>query len=462
MAEDTHGMGIPLPADSTPIHQYPAIARMMGEKIAEILAGGLTADMRETITALLVKSVGPALAAEIEAAGLLGGTRIDSVPGLSVTFTDSHGNRTRLEANDTDGGPTDHTLSLDGPALRDYMDFLTGTDPRIPSVDHVPGVSLAMVDDDNRPLWIQANDTDGGPTPYTVKMLRAALGVAGGAGSTYIADGDSITQGGHGGGTPHNWPEYLGTLLGAPVTNRGRSGTTGVEIAMRQGGLTPILTVTGGMIPAGTAAVAVQRIYPTDAAGGYTGGPGHGARTYAGTFDGIPAELTENTDNTWTIRRTVAGTAHKTTPRTPFLIDGLDPKATRIIWPGRNDYPKTNVLANIDHMAKWTTDNGGRFLVVSILTQSGAGETDADSVEVRAVNEAVQAKYPRDFVNMRDYLVRYGIAAAGLTPTQADLDATAIGGIPPSLMADALHPNAAGRIAIAKHLYEQLKARDLA
>lgn len=43
MADDSHGMGIPLPADSTLIHRYPAVARAMGEKIAEILAGGLTA-----------------------------------------------------------------------------------------------------------------------------------------------------------------------------------------------------------------------------------------------------------------------------------------------------------------------------------------------------------------------------------------------------------------------------------
>lgn len=45
MAEDTHGLGIPLPADSTPIHRYPSVARAMGEKIAEILAGGITDEL---------------------------------------------------------------------------------------------------------------------------------------------------------------------------------------------------------------------------------------------------------------------------------------------------------------------------------------------------------------------------------------------------------------------------------
>lgn len=61
MAEDTHGMGIPLPADSTPIHQYPAIARLMGEKIAEILASGLNEQALEAVR----RSLGPALDAAI-------------------------------------------------------------------------------------------------------------------------------------------------------------------------------------------------------------------------------------------------------------------------------------------------------------------------------------------------------------------------------------------------------------
>lgn len=44
MADDTHGMGIPLPADSTPVHQYPKVAREMGERVAEILAGDIMPD----------------------------------------------------------------------------------------------------------------------------------------------------------------------------------------------------------------------------------------------------------------------------------------------------------------------------------------------------------------------------------------------------------------------------------
>lgn len=385
----------------------------------------------------------------------------ESKAGFSFMMVDSAGRRTRLETNDVDGGPTEHSLSLDGPALKNYMDFVDGEDARLPVHTNLSGTSLAFTDASGRPLWIQANDTDGGPTKHTLDVLVSALGVA----TTkidFIADGDSITQGGHGGGTPHNWPAHLSTLLGKPVINRGRSGSTGVEAAMQQGGLTPILTIPGGVLPKETTVqVPVELIFPTPADGAFTGSTGHGRRLYAGTFDGIPAELAENMDDTWTIRRTVAGTSeYKTTPRTPFIIDGLNPKATRIFWPGRNDYPKTNVLANIDRMAKWTTDNGGRFLVLSILTRTSMGETSDDNKEIRAVNEEIQLKYPRNYVNIRDWLVYYGIEAVGLTPTAEDDAAKAKGAIPPSLMADGLHPNADGRIAIAKYIHQQLVARN--
>lgn len=381
--------------------------------------------------------------------------------GFSFLSLDSSGRRTRLEANDVDGGPTEHSMSLDGPALKKYMGFVDGEDTRIPSHTPLPGTSLAFTDASGRPLWVQANDTDGGPTKHTLDILVSALGVATDK-IDFIADGDSITQGGHGGGTPHNWPAHLSILLGKPVINRGRSGSTGVEAAMQQGGLTPILTIPGGVLPKETTVqVPVELIFPTIADGSFTGGVGHGRRLYVGTFDGIPAELAENTDDSWTIRRTVAGsTEYRTTPRTPFLIDGLNPKATRIFWPGRNDYPKTNVLANIDRMAKWTTDNGGRFLVLSILSRSGNGETQDDNIEIRAVNEAIQLKYPKNYVNIRDWLVYHGVEAAGLTPTDADNKAKSVGGIPPSLMHDSLHPNADGRIAIAKYIHQQLVARN--
>lgn len=49
MADDSYGMGIPLPADSTPIWQFPAVARKMGNRMAEILAGTLPAGLLESL-----------------------------------------------------------------------------------------------------------------------------------------------------------------------------------------------------------------------------------------------------------------------------------------------------------------------------------------------------------------------------------------------------------------------------
>lgn len=59
MADDTYGMGIPLPADSTPIHLYPEVARQMGERVAQILAGDI---MPEGMAAVAGEAVAAALA----------------------------------------------------------------------------------------------------------------------------------------------------------------------------------------------------------------------------------------------------------------------------------------------------------------------------------------------------------------------------------------------------------------
>lgn len=52
MATDSHGMGIPLPADSTKIHEFPKVARAGFEKVAEVMAGGVTDAQREAIGAM--------------------------------------------------------------------------------------------------------------------------------------------------------------------------------------------------------------------------------------------------------------------------------------------------------------------------------------------------------------------------------------------------------------------------
>jgi lysophospholipase L1-like esterase len=62
-------------------------------------------------------------------------------------------------------------------------------------------------------------------------------------------------------------------------------------------------------------------------------------------------------------------------------------------------------------------------------------------------------------VNIRQYLLDYGLADAGITPTEQDLTDIANGMVPQSLRptGDSYHLNAAGYTVVGKYLYKYVK-----
>jgi hypothetical protein len=114
MATDSHGMGIELPADSTPIHQFPGVTRNAMERVAELLAGDVTPGVAEAIA----EQVGPAVDAELAAADLVkaGDARLPveydgGGEAVLAGITDADGRRTWIESA-PNGRPTDLSASL--------------------------------------------------------------------------------------------------------------------------------------------------------------------------------------------------------------------------------------------------------------------------------------------------------------------------------------------------------------
>ena len=69
---------------------------------------------------------------------------------------------------------------------------------------------------------------------------------------------------------------------------------------------------------------------------------------------------------------------------------------------------------------------------------------------------ALTKRYGNRHFNWRKYLIEYGLLEAGLEPTVKDLDAISKGEVPPTLLADGLHPNDAGHMVIGTYLYKML------
>lgn len=110
------------------------------------------------------------------------------------------------------------------------------------------------------------------------------------------------------------------------------------------------------------------------------------------------------------------------------------------------------LIGQIDAILSNQLDKNKRFLVIG-LTE---GKKDA-------LDSALQNKYGDKFVNIREYLSTEGMTAAGMTPTQDDLEMMAKGLVPYSLRKIenghyTVHYTDTGYTVIGNYLYERMDA----
>lgn len=252
--------------------------------------------------------------------------------------------------------------------------------------------------------------------------------------------GDSMTAGAGGGGT--TYPGVLATLLpGRTVTNLGVGGQVSMQIAARQGGRQIKLSVTGDAIPAsGGVLITARNINPLYNSGGYTG-------SMAGTLAGVAGVLSStdaatDAEAVWTFTRNASGSAVACPPDTVFIPDtaSQNEAKTIIIWSGRNGAgPNSIVRDDVISMVDRLTPKDKRFLVLSIC--NGAGETVGTSGynSIARTNAELARHFGDRYVDVRRYLIDFGLAEAGITPTTQDSADIAGDTLPASLRADNVH-----------------------
>lgn len=362
-----------------------------------------------------------------------------------VSVTDKLGVPTWMEARSSDGGPTEKSKAL----LRKGIAGL-------PEEGDVSGVGISFQDSKGRKTWLQTSIIDGGLTAFATECVRQALGTPEPVDIGYVAEGDSMTASNYGGGVPY--PTTLAELLGKPVANTGVSGAWSPEVSVRAGGITPLLTIPGGEVPAGTAAITVS----WDVQNAYTGA-GRVPMQYSGKIRGIACTLIQDsTAGTIALSRLVAGTALPIASPVPFIVDVPNIKKRHIVWSGRNDVPKANAYAPIDQLLHRLELEGAPYLLVSVCNSSTQPAGSAGYLEITALNLQLLKRAPLAYVDMRGRMIREGLALAGLTATAADNTAISEDRIPPSLLDDGLHFNPPGRLACAKIIYNELVLRGMA
>ena len=272
--------------------------------------------------------------------------------------------------------------------------------------------------------------------------------------ATLECSGDSLTA-----STGVDWPvTRLAIRLGMTVVNRGISGQGAADIITRQGGLRPRVTLSGNQIPASASPVAVTAIDP--AKGWRISGTG--SFGFAGTIAGVAGSLAHNlVTDAWTFTPTSApGSAVAVPPGTPFIssLVGRNPTAHLVLWCGRNN---VSDLATVRDLIGLAIERGietqvRRYLIVGVTNGTTEGVGTSNHTAIVKHNSLLKARYGQFFLDIRRGLIDRGLTLAGLTPTAGDVTDIAADRIPGQLMADSLHMNSLGYLAVSELIAEKL------
>lgn len=275
--------------------------------------------------------------------------------------------------------------------------------------------------------------------------------------------GDSLTAG--------DIPSRFALLSGRVTYNRGIGGQTSNQIAQRQGGNVPRVTISGNQITAGANTitafntVAVTGMATTNAADQFLStASGNGTQSAKATIANIIGTVTRSasggppsTSETYTFTPDAGQTLPVTCPpQTPMIVDVAgDDRRTCVFWPGRNnDWSTTQIEQDVDAMVSRLATAEKRFVIMSILNGEYASEYAgaARYIQLTTRNGNLQAKYPNNFLDIRRYLIDRGLADAGITPTAQDTTDISRDIVPVSLRDDNIHLNATARQLVAARL----------
>jgi len=331
---------------------------------------------------------------------------------------------------------------------------ITGTSPnrKLWTLDHASGTrTLVTASGDPRsPTLVNGAirfTVDAGESVYVNGSVIPAYP----ARTTIACWGDSLTEIG-------GWSEQLDTLLPASVVNLGTSGQTAEEIALRQGGYTLTLTVSGGTIPAsGAVSVSSSQSYLRN-----TGI----AWTQIGTLAGVPGTLNRAIGAGWdamTFTRTSSGSAVTVASPVVFASDAATTYESNpaIILAGRNDLNvatistdvRGRVLATHNAMVARLKAFHSEYLILGTVSNTDGIDT-SNGAGFAAINATLQNRFGNRFLDLQTYMSQQCIYDLGITPTTADLTAMSKKAVPPSLMNPSVvgHFSAAAGAAAATNL----------
>ena len=286
--------------------------------------------------------------------------------------------------------------------------------------------------------WAQTMYRGAPPTPPAPKTWAQTDDV--------IFWGDSLVDGGDTNGqwaTGENLPGQLSTHLSNEVVNRGRSGQTSNEILIRSGAVEIWGTPVGGKtVPGGHVDIAANGQTPLSRTG----------RTFAAAWGGASGTL-KSKGTGWEFYQPSGAAATITSPTKVNAAQAFPHEnSTHIFLMGENDFwtgdlaPDgdivDHVVANYQRAVESIPEDPVRHVLIGgVKCKAGTVKGDERYRQVKEINRRLAALFPANFVDREAWLSSRALDAAGITPTESDLEAMAANITPPSAFAsgDNLH-----------------------
>lgn len=376
----------------------------------------------------------------------------DSVEDIAIAVRFKNDARTWMEAGQ-DGLPTSHASNV--------IQGVVGVKP----VASDSGVALAMQSVSGQ--FLSGFRASGepiflGPVPYVA--------------SGYTAFGDSTTFG-DGLTSTHSerWTTLLGARLGVHIENRGVNGAKSGDIASRYGALSPVMTVSGGSIPAsGSVTLNAIDLNPT------RGAPAFPVEILCEGGERISGTLLPSNFASATFTRYTAGTAVNTT-RVRIISRMSEQSRRRVLFCGMgvNDEAdivagtvKTSAIKSFYRSISIAQAAAKARLVVWGMLDRGLGEAPGTPIGnfIVEIEQFLLEEFGANFAPVRQFLSSsYGLTIAArlqpsFVPTLADSDAIAAGVTPPSYRVGgtSVHLNPLGHQLQAWFFHQYLITRGMA
>lgn len=277
--------------------------------------------------------------------------------------------------------------------------------------------------------------------------------------------GDSLTQGQ---GGDNSYPPKLANLSGKTVINYGSGGDRTFEIGARIGCIP--FECSPFTIPAsGSVQIAISTTDSMSPKWMENFAPGRqNANSFLNPYviEGIKGNISHSGDITasssnhkYYFTRISDGTAKKVDfPTMVFPETPISNKHIKVIWSGTNDgYNMFNYEGGVEHVVKeikLLVDTAEKYIVVGCHDCNSSFSYD----QLLAFNTKLKDTFGNHYVDIYDFIIKYGLAYEGLTATQQDKTDIANNIVPTSLRYNAIHFNSYGYDIIANLIYDRLCA----